>query len=427
MLHAELLLHCLAAAMMDRAQKALLGQSRFGDVLYSVAADFTIRLRDGRSDADVRAGLGAAAAADPEEWRDRVDSIVEQVIEGKTPRLGPPLAHYLLQLPSCLRQSLRRPGDPDGVVIPPKLLVSTTEDLLPFVPARVPRGRPGMRLQPPLYGWELTELLGIGLFGEVWCAVHDDKDAPPAVVKLCTDPAAGELLTRKLADKPSHSEPPTPGVVSLLAVGPTLHPPCVIYDYIPGGDLAALVHDLRPAPGPARVAMVTRLIQRTAAILGGLHRRSPPVVHGGLTPRSILLQPSPSGAFHVRIAELGVGLLATLRAYDNQRFDKISQGEVLAATLRGGYGPLYASPERLRSEPLKPTDDVHALGVVWFQLIVGDLSAQPSGVDWMNEARQAGLDGDLLRLLAAAVSVRTDRRPVDAAQFAEELTPLIPK
>ena len=64
---------------------------------------------------------------------------------------------------------------------------------------------------------------------------------------------------------------------------------------------------------------------------------------------------------------------------------------LLAATVaRGSYTPLYASPQQMAGLPADPRDDVYALGVIWYQLLAGDL-AKGVGVDYAEDLREAGV------------------------------------
>jgi hypothetical protein len=94
------------------------------------------------------------------------------------------VAAYVGQVPSLLRRSLRRTSDPSGKSAPPSLSFRGAEDLLPFLPTGMPRFQAGAR---PLAGvdWELTDLLGVGGFGEVWKAKNPRFDGiPPVALKF---------------------------------------------------------------------------------------------------------------------------------------------------------------------------------------------------------------------------------------------------
>jgi hypothetical protein len=81
------------------------------------------------------------------------------------------LVDYLCQVPASIRRSLRRPADETGTTVPPERALRSANDLLPFLPAKLPRFRPGD--QPlPNSDLQLVDLLGQGGFGEVWKAVH---------------------------------------------------------------------------------------------------------------------------------------------------------------------------------------------------------------------------------------------------------------
>src|SRR5262249_20917211 len=51
---------------------------------------------------------------------------------------------------------------------------------------------------------------------------------------------------------------------------------------------------------------------------------------------------------------------------------------------RGAGTHLYLSPTLRQGQPAQPRDDLHALGVLWYQLLAGDVTRSP-GVDWVAE------------------------------------------
>jgi hypothetical protein len=76
----------------------------------------------------------------------------------------------------------------------------------------------------------------------------------------------------------------------------------------------------------------------------------------------------------------------------------------------------------MRGAPPDPRDDVHALGVIWYQMLVGDFSeGAPTGLDWADELRHQGVDDRLVRLLGACVATKAQNRPPDALAVAERI------
>jgi hypothetical protein len=91
--------------------------------------------------------------------------------------------------------------------------------------------------------------------------------------------------------------------------------------------------------------------------------------------------------------------------------------------VRGAWAPLYASPQQQEGKPPDPRDDVYALGILWYQLMVGHPLATP-GKDYVHELDVRGLRRSAVTLLGACVANWDAQRPGDAAELAERLAAL---
>jgi serine/threonine protein kinase len=271
--------------------------------------------------------------------------------------------------------------------------------------------------------WELVDLLGVGGFGEVWLARHVYFDGITAALKFCLDPTARDRLLKHeatvLNQVMRHGR--HPGIVPLLDASLSTDPPCLKYEYIEGGDLAGLVRDWQAGTEQPRWRQASQVIVQLARIVGFAHRLTPPIVHRDLKPANVLVQRTSEGGYTLRITDFGIGGVAALPALNELNQGTTTRGGLLASALRGSHTPLYASPQQIRGEPADPRDDVHALGVIWYQLLTGDLQSGPPTGLWADELEEAGVSRELIRLLGACVSPRPERRPADAAALAERL------
>jgi serine/threonine protein kinase len=428
MLRLQILFQCLGEALCTQGARSLNGIVPFGEVIYQVAMETVQRLRESRVSAEVLESLAAAAAAGPDEIREHVAAAATEAGKSHPPRLCKAISNYLTHFPPHLRQAFRRPSDPAGTSVPRSVTaLQLPEDLLPFLPPRVPQCRAGDRLREPLTSWQLVEFLGMSHFGETWKARHaDNKAKPPSVLKFCTDHEAADMLSRHAIDmQVSQESGCLPGLVPLTGTFRELDPPICRYDFVNGGDLTGLMRDRPPGLDPKRTAQATRLILRVAQIVGGLHRVNPPIIHRGLKPRNILLEQLGEGRIGVRVLDLGLAALSSARLNMIDKLGQIPQAEVLAASLRGSHMPLYASPQQMRAEPPDVRDDVHAMGVIWYQLIVGDLEDTPTGRDWLSHLKKGGVPDTHTRLILACINPRVERRPADATVLADEFGSLL--
>jgi serine/threonine protein kinase len=335
------------------------------------------------------------------------------------------VANYLGQVPAMVRRSLRRPSDPTGTTIAPGAVFRKPEDLLQLLPAAPTRFKAGDRPLPGV-DWELVELLGVGGYGEVWKARNPFFDGvAPVALKFCLDEAARKRLLTHEARVLNQvmAQGRHEGIVPLLHTYLSTDPPCLAYEYIDGGDLAGLIQERRGVGLPSPFA--AKVTQRLAEIVGFAHRLSPPVVHRDLKPSNILVAPRPDGAGVFWITDFGIGGLAMQQATEQSR-RATKSGDFLTTAVRGSYTPLYASPQQIRGEAPDPRDDVYSLGVIWYQLLTGDLTkGRPGGEAWKKRLSDRGMTPGLLALLASSYEDEREDRPASALDLAEKLNPLL--
>jgi len=414
---------CLSKAVVKNAGKALWRLLPFGEVVFDVARDAYEDYRRDHTEADLRADLEMLAQANQPDVRHAAEAVASRVAADQPAEVRLALTSYLNQLPASIRQSLRRPSDLGGTTVPPGLSLRKTEDLLPFLPVDLPRFKPGDR--PLAADWELVELLGKGGFGEVWKARHLTRSRQKAVaLKFCLDPVAAATLRNEAAlhdhlDR-VREEAAAPGIVPLLETYLRADPPCLMYEFIEGGDLTGLVHEMQ-AQDQLTPAFATKIIHRLASIVAVAHRLVPPLVHRDLKMSNVLVRPGSGVLPDLFVADFGIGGLAAGQALREQAGRRPLSSQLLPTAIRGAYTPLYASPQQVQGERPDPRDDVHAMGVIWYQLVTGDLRLLSIPPDWRDVVEERGLGEEQVCLLAACIASRAEKRPFDAADLAERL------
>jgi serine/threonine protein kinase len=196
--------------------------------------------------------------------------------------------------------------------------------------------------------------------------------------------------------------------------------PFLIHEPSPGGDLAVLLTNLREqahrgfAPDEA-----FRIIEQVAEGLAFAHERG--LVHGDLKPVNVIV----SGE-SVKLADLGSGVGVSGHALLHSRVGAVPVEQLSPSDrvwlARGAASLLYLSPERGIGRPAEPNDDLYSLGVLWYQLLAGDLtrSAQEERV------REVLERPDLPKLHREAVARclgRRPERPADAVVLLAQLRP----
>jgi serine/threonine protein kinase len=432
-------MECVAVALKNRGLRGLCEVVPGGQYLYDVAGEVFKLYRERKKLAMIRQEIAQAAAATTEEAKKAAEDIAKQVAHDAPLEERIALELYLTQIPNAVRQSLKRAEDPSGKTVPPDIAVNEPEDLAKMLPLRVPQFRTGNEL-PGRPGWRLDELLGAGGFGEVWLARHSFIPLPRAV-KFCTDPKVRAKLTShegrvvaRVMEQGYH-----PNVVPLLDAVLEGETPWLMYEYVGGGNLTDLIHRWQTIEDPVRESLAILALKQLASAVGTFHRLTPAIVHRDLKPANILVSAELKASnMHtiplsgLRVTDFGIGGVAVdyLRANTNSIPTGIPlTGSLLTGipitgwletSLRGSYTPLYASPQQARGAKPDPRDDVHALGVIAFQMLTGKLTEAP-GTRFERELRKRGVSDAFIDLIGDCVDSEPNGRPQDAFVLAERL------
>ncbi len=277
--------------------------------------------------------------------------------------------------------------------------------------------RPAVSLAVPnRRGWILDRKLGEGGFGEVWLAINK-RTGTKRVFKFCFDgdrlrSFKRELtLFRLLRDALGDRE----DIAKLHEVQLDESPYYLESSFTEGGSLldwAGEQGGIRTIPLGTRLDLVAR----TASAVAAAH--SVGVLHKDIKPGNILIyqdheQPRP------RLADFGIGLLTDRGQLEgrNITFAGFTRAVTEMDSLTGT--PMYTPPEAFIGRPATVRGDVFALGVLLYQMVVGDLE-RPLGEGWERD-----IDDPLLREdIATCVQGTETERLADASVLAERLATL---
>ena len=267
---------------------------------------------------------------------------------------------------------------------------------------------------PGLSSWLLERQLGVGGFGEVWLAKHEWKPDRRAV-KFFTHPDARyrlvthekKVLVRVMKYAGGH-----PNIVPLVECNLDGEIPWLMYEYVEGGTLADVVREWQPRPQAKKLSKAAKALFAIASAIGHCHRLTTPIVHRDLKPANVLRDAT--GV--LRVTDFGIGGAAVAHPDANQTRELKTNSGRVPTLLRaaGSFG--YASPQQKNGEPPHPRDDVYALGVLAFQLFMGDLTLWP-GPDMADDLHALGLPAGAIALLRSSVSHTAARRPIDAFEW----------
>jgi serine/threonine protein kinase len=191
----------------------------------------------------------------------------------------------------------------------------------------------------------------------------------------------------------------------------------IAMELLPGVDLGQLI--LREGPLP--LGRIIRVMEQVLAALDEAHAQG--IVHRDLKPGNIMLVSRRGDPDFVKVCDFGIAKAQTSR-------------EGAGLTMKGLVcgTPEYMSPEQARGEEVDGRSDLYAVGVILYQLVVGELpftASSPVGIlsKHLAEApvrptlRRPGLSLPPLleRAILRALAKDPDERPQTAEQMRREL------
>lgn len=245
-----------------------------------------------------------------------------------------------------------------------------------MVQATISGWRPAPELDLPRRPhWRIERKLGEGGFGEVWLAVHV-KTGERRVFKFCYDPASLRALQREIILFRLLKE--TLGarddMTRILDWNFDEAPYFIEAEYSTAGSLVDWAAD---QGGLAEVPLELRLeiVSQVATALAAAH--SVGVLHKDVKPSNVLILKDASRGIRAQLSDFGVGLVTEkerLAEAGITVFGMTELAEGPAKLTTYGGTRLYMAPELLEGKPATLQADIYALGVMLYQMIVGDFS-----------------------------------------------------
>ena len=265
--------------------------------------------------------------------------------------------------------------------------------------------------------WVVERRLSEGGGGEVWLAVNR-KTRERRVFKFCYDPARLRSLQREIALfrllKETLGE--RDDITRVLDWNFDEAPYFIESEYTAGG---SLVEWAESQGGLERIPLATRLdiVAQVATALAAAH--SVGVLHKDVKPGNVLVTTDADGRVRSRLSDFGVGLVTERQRLVDAGITILGMTDLRASEVSPGGTRLYMAPELLEGKPATLQADIYALGVMLYQMVVGDLS-RAMAPGWDRDVKE-----DLLRDdIAAAVDGSPRRRLSSALLLAERLSSL---
>lgn len=198
--------------------------------------------------------------------------------------------------------------------------------------------------------YELKELIGQGGMADVYLA-YDDILKREVAVKILRSSLTGEpiYITRFHREARAAAALCHRNIVEIYDVGEEDDLYYIVMEYVRGQTLKELINKRGALHYVEAVDIMKQVVSATALA------HSMGIVHRDLKPQNILV--TDSGI--VKIADFGIASIQSL--------SQVTQTDTIMGSLH------YLAPEIARGEKATPQSDIYALGVVFYELLRGDV------------------------------------------------------
>jgi serine/threonine protein kinase len=254
----------------------------------------------------------------------------------------------------------------------------------------------------------LVRRLGSGGMGAVYLA-RDPVLKRLVAVKVMAPSLAAESAARARFEREAQAVASIshPNVVSVYSVGELANGvPYLVMQYVEGRTMSERLK----SDGPLDVRAAKRVLGEVASALAAAHRKG--IIHRDIKPANILWDDDTGRAL---VTDFGIA--AVLERGDAERDAvRITHTGMAVGT------PAYMSPEQLLAEPITEKTDIYSLGLLGYELLIGEGPYQISSPRELMAAHlrdaprrlstlRSDVDAELERLLEGCLAKDPAQRP----------------
>ncbi|NUN96413.1 MAG: protein kinase [Candidatus Omnitrophica bacterium] len=259
--------------------------------------------------------------------------------------------------------------------------------------------RPALDQEVPTSpAWVLVEKLGEGGFGEVWRARRKEI-GEQRVFKFCFREERVRSLKREISLFRLLREAvgDHPNIVRLYDIFLDHPPYYIVMEDVPGSDLEHYFVEGDPLAHPQQSRL--EIVAKVADALQVAHDAG--VIHRDVKPSNILLVGSLAELknLRVKLGDFGIGQVIDPQILPDSPLGGFTQTFTPTEFVSHTGSRLYMAPELLVGRASSIRSDIYSLGVVLYQLLIGDFR-RPLTADWRSDIEDPILRKDLERCLA---------------------------